>query len=91
MTLNTVTFLLWYLQPCPKIFIDSRFDLYSPNMVDKYFRMIGCEPGWQDYLKSLNIDWILFSPYYPIAAALHKDPAWKVLYSDYTVSIMCRK
>lgn len=50
--------LVWYLQPCPKIFVDSRFDLYSPAMLDKYFKLIACNAGWQDDLQSFNIDWL---------------------------------
>jgi len=81
-------FLQWSLQPCPKLFIDSRFDLYDPNMIDRYFKLLECASGWQKSLQTFEIDWVFLPPYFPLVTALHKNGNWQVLYSDYTVVVM---
>ncbi len=43
-------------------------------MVEKYFNLIECGPGWQNSLRAFDIDWVLFPPYFPIVNALYKGP-----------------
>ena len=83
--------LMWHMRPCPKIFIDSRFDLYSPIMAEKYFKLVDCKPGWQDSLKSFNIDWIFFPPQLPFAKAMRNQPDWVTIYSDQAAVILRKK
>ncbi len=83
--------MVWRLYPSPKIFIDSRFDLYDPSMVDKYFKLVDCKPGWQPYLRSFNIDWLFLPINCRLVRNLHQQPEWVTLYADQAAVIMRKR
>jgi hypothetical protein len=83
--------LLWRMQNPPKVFIDSRFDMYGAELISDYRTIANCRPGWQQLLEKYQIDWIFFPPEAPVARALSSGGSWRSLYADNEAVIMARR
>jgi hypothetical protein len=82
--------LIYYLKGKPKVFMDTRFDMYGPRLVQEYRDIHECEPGWKEKLDKLGVDWVFLRPDALLAAQLKKDSGWKTLYGDDTAVILER-
>lgn len=74
--------LIWKASQPPKLFIDTRFDMYGAKIVDDYQTIYATKPGWKDALRRYQIKWIFVRPEAKIAKALQVEEGWKVLYQD---------
>jgi hypothetical protein len=74
--------LVYYLPGKPKVFVDTRFDMYGSHLVEDYRLIHECEPGWQKLLAQYDIEWVFLLPDSLLAEQLKKDSAWKCLYKD---------
>jgi hypothetical protein len=83
--------LLWRMQKPPRVFIDSRFDMYGTELITDYQTIANCEPGWQRLLDKYKIDWLFFPPRAPIAKALLSDGSWRTLYADNEAVIIAKR
>ncbi|MBU6452601.1 MAG: hypothetical protein KGS72_12520 [Cyanobacteria bacterium REEB67] len=72
----------------PKVFIDTRFDMYGEKICIDYMVINDGEPGWQDLLKKYGIDWVFVRRKSALAGNLKKDPTWETLYEDEKAVIM---
>lgn len=72
----------------PKLFIDTRFDMYGKEIVDDYVTMYAAKPGWDELMKRYKISWIFVRPDAEISKRLLADKAWKVLYQDKASIVM---
>ena len=82
---------IWYLNGNPKVFIDTRFDLYSIELANDYFAIYLCHPGWQDTMTKYAIDWVFVPPESILANKLTNDPAWQKLYGDEDAVILAHR
>ena len=71
--------LIWQLHPCPRIFIDTRFDMYGAKPVNDYRSIAACQPGWQAALDRYRCDWAFVSSEDQLANALKLSSQWKLL------------
>src|SRR5215469_15510757 len=46
---------LIFMDPSRRVFIDCRNDLYGPDLVDAYLRVMEARPGWQEILTKYSI------------------------------------
>jgi len=74
--------LVYYLPGKPKVFVDTRFDMYGERLVADYRTIHECEEGWQKLLVDYGIDWAFLDPQSLLAEQLLKDSSWKTLYKD---------
>ena len=74
--------LVYYLPGRPKVFVDTRFDMYGERLVRDYRTIHECEPGWQKLLVDYQVDWVFLDPDSLLAEQLLKDSSWKTLYKD---------
>jgi hypothetical protein len=65
-----------------KVFIDDRADFYGQNYYSKYGIIVQTDPGWQELLDQYKIKWILMPINAKLAAALSKDPKWRLVAKD---------
>ncbi len=72
----------------PKLFIDTRFDMYGKEIVDDYVTMYAAKPGWDELMKRYNISWVFVRPDAEISKRLLAEKAWKVLYQDKASIVM---
>lgn len=73
--------MIWKLQQPPKLFIDTRFDMYGARIVEDYQTIYSTKDGWEELLKKYQISWVFVRPEAPIAKRL-VERGWKTLYVD---------
>ena len=59
------------------VFIDSRSDAYSQQLLQDYATIIGLGPGWRDLLRRYDIRWALLPTGAPLAQVLALSPGWR--------------
>jgi hypothetical protein len=74
--------IMWHLEKPPLLFVDSRYDVYSLSLMDDYWTMYKCQPGWQGLLRKYGIESIFLPPSAHIIETLKHDPAWVVAFAD---------
>lgn len=74
----------------PRVFIDTRFDMYGAPLVSDHHTMENALPGWRDLFERYNFDWVFMPPKANIVKELLKDPAWKAIYTDKEAVIFVR-
>jgi hypothetical protein len=74
--------MMWQLPETPKLFIDSRYFLFPPEMVDEYWTIALCRDNWKALMDKYQIDWIFLPPNLALVNELSHRPDWKVLYQD---------
>ena len=74
----------------PKVFIDTRFDMYGAPLVSDYFVMRNLKPGWNELFQRYKFDWVFMPPQAPISKQLVKNPEWKAIYNAEDSTILVR-
>jgi hypothetical protein len=82
--------MIWRMHPNPPVFIDPRYNLYGNDLLQDYWKMVDCKPGWQDLLKRYDIAWTFMPPALNLSKQLAYDPEWVLLYSD-EASVVCAR
>lgn len=70
-------YLIYRYQGEPKIYIDGRNEMYSPEFLVHYFDLISGEADWQTEFREQGIDVILVRPFDGIASEVARDPEWQ--------------
>jgi hypothetical protein len=82
--LNWGGYLGWRLAPRQRVFVDARYQLYTPHLFRDYFAIAGARPGWADLLAAYKIDALVVSrtTQAPLLAAAEADGSWRAVYCD---------
>lgn len=83
--------LIWHLQPAPKVFIDTRFDMYGADLVRQYETIVGCKTGWRELIDRYKIDSVFLPIKAPLIEELTRVPGWKEIYRDEVAAIIVRE
>jgi len=83
--------MIWHMSPCPKLFIDTRFDMYGWQIVEDYHQMSECKGNFQTKLADYNIRWIFMRPQQKLVSYLRQSPNWKTVYEDDTAVVLARQ
>ncbi len=83
--------MLFYLYPAVKVFIDTRFDMYGPVLVEDYFRINNCQPDWRALLDSWDIRWVFVPLHTPVAMILSSDRRWQIVYADQQAIVLIKR
>ena len=78
------------LAGCLPVFIDTRFDLYGKEFCQRWQSCLDAEPGWQKYLREMDITHILVGKYSPLDRVLRKSEDWLCIYDDSKATIWLR-
>jgi hypothetical protein len=85
-------YVIWYMAPASRIFIDGRYDtVYPPVVIDNYLAFHFGAPIAKGFLSQYPHDFVLIdnSDIAPLAQA-SAAPQWKCLYRDATCSLFVR-
>jgi uncharacterized membrane protein len=74
--------MIWHSPANPKVFIDTRYDMYGPKIVHDYYVLRGLKPGWQEVIDSYQIKLIIFPTKMDIIQKLSQNPDWCTIYAD---------
>lgn len=75
----------------PRVFIDTRFDMYGAPLVDDYFKMATLSPGWEKIFDRYGFDWVFLLRSTPLSGKLMESHDWQVSYKDDAAVILIRK
>lgn len=81
----------WQLRATPKVFVDTRSNVYDQRLVGDYRSIQVCSPGWQSLLDRYQVDWVFVPPTSKLGQALLESSSWETRYKDDTAVIFARK
>jgi hypothetical protein len=84
-------FLLFDLDPPPKVFIDGRADMYGEKVFSDYAKLTYIHPDMDDLLIEYKIDWILYPKDSFLIRYMSTKPEWEKVYGDDEISILALK
>ncbi|MGH2514629.1 MAG: hypothetical protein ACRDHP_03155, partial [Ktedonobacterales bacterium] len=64
------------------VFIDSRSDAYSQQLLQDYATILSLGPGWRALLREYGIHWALLPATSPLAQVLALSPGWRCAAAD---------
>jgi hypothetical protein len=83
-------YLIYRLYPHNRVVIDDRHDFYGEPFLRAYLAMMHAEPGWDEFLKSHQISYVLLPRKAALAALLSETPEWRPVYSDDVAIVFTR-
>jgi len=83
-------YLLYGIDPPPKVFIDGRADMYGEEIFTDYGKMAQLDEETEDLLKKYKIDWVFFPKDHIINRYLKKCGSWRTIYEDEFTEILIR-
>jgi hypothetical protein len=83
-------FLIFTLDPPPKVFIDGRADMYGQEVFSDFAKINYVHPEIDTLLNKYEIDWVLFPTGTILPRYLKSKPEWATLYKDEHVIILDR-
>lgn len=75
----------------PKVFIDTRFDMYGAPLVGDYYVMRNAKPGWQDLFERYKFDWVFLPTKANLVKELSVHDDWSEVYREKSAVIFVRK
>src|SRR5690606_30116011 len=74
----------------PAVFIDTRFDMYGPHLVQDFYDMANCRPGWKERLARYDFGWIFLRPKAHLVSKLDESEDWRKVYTSEAAVIYVR-
>jgi hypothetical protein len=75
-------YLIYRFYPDKRVVIDDRHDFYGEQFLKSYLKMVRVEPGWQDFLREHNADYVLVPKGSALANVLAESGSWRSIYHD---------
>lgn len=72
---------IYYTAHMP-IFIDDRSAFYGEDFYMQYASVINLAPGWREFLKQHDVEWIVFPKDQPFSQQLKTEPEWRTVSED---------
>lgn len=73
---------IWLTNATPKVFIDTRYDIYGSQLFTDHLAMINAEPGYDQLLARYHINTVFVPPDAPIVQRLLETTSWQVFHKD---------
>ena len=86
------SYLIWAAQPEYPVFVDTRLELYPPEVWRDYLEISAGREGWEAKLARYGVKTLMLSPTAQPAllAAVRDSPDWHLLYEDAAAAIFVR-
>lgn len=86
------SYLIW-AAPEFKTFVDTRIELFPPEVWEDYLYIGNALPGWEELLDRYGIETLMISPegQAELAASAEASPRWRRAYRDQAAVIFVRK
>jgi len=83
-------YLVYRLYPKTLVAVDDRHDLYGPEFLERYLKIVHGEPGWDSDLVGMHPDWVLVPADSTVVSLLEGRGEWRVAYQD-SVAVLFRR
>lgn len=80
-------YLIFHLYPKYLVSLDGRADVHRLHMTKQLEGLEELSPRWEDQLRELNPDVVLWPTAKPLAVLLRRDPDWRIIYEDKTAVV----
>lgn len=77
--------------PDADVFVDDRVDMLPEQVFEDELVLVRGRPGWSEVLDLHDIDVVLWERQEPLGSLLAVSPDWRVVFSDRTWTIACRR
>jgi hypothetical protein len=86
------SYLIW-AAPGYRTFVDTRIELFPPEIWKDYFYVSSALPGWEDLLDRYGIKTLMISPegQAELAAAAEASPEWRRVHRDQAATIFVKE
>jgi hypothetical protein len=81
--------LIWYRTDAPKVFVDTRFDMYESAFLRNFGEALFGN-RYEELFDRYKISWVFLKPSAPLIQILSRDPNWETCYKDDISVIMKR-
>jgi hypothetical protein len=75
-------YLLYALEPPPKVFIDGRADMYGEQIMSDYSDILTSPSKREELLEQYDINWVVFEKNSDLVKALSNSGEWKSTYAN---------
>jgi hypothetical protein len=83
-------YLIYRLYPETKVVLDDRHDLYGDDFFKEYLKVVLVQPGWDEALDKLQVNWVLMPAESPLGNMLRFKSGWESVYEDKTAVLLRR-
>jgi hypothetical protein len=83
--------MIWHLKPVPPLFIDTRFDMYGPELIADFEIISECRSNWRQVFDKYDFAWAFVRSRSQLSQRLIKDLNWKEIYTDQNAVILQRQ
>ena len=86
------SYLIWAAQPNYQVFVDTRIELFPPDIWHHYQIISNSLPGWENVIENYDIQTFMLNPIAqePLAHELKLSSKWRLIYSDNDAWIFTR-
>ena len=84
-------YLLYAVDPPPKVFIDGRADMYGEEIFLDYKKISRLEEDPEGLMAQYGIDWVVFTTRSPLVVYLKETGRWRTVFEDDEVTILVAK
>src|SRR5580698_6472100 len=83
-------YLIYRLYPETKVVLDDRHDLYGDEFLKEYLKVVLVQPGWDEALDKLQVNWVLMPAESPLGNMLRLKSGWESVYEDKSAVLLRR-
>jgi hypothetical protein len=83
-------YLLWANYPKQRVFIDGRSDFFQDALSKEYVAVLNASREWRIILDKYAVKTLLIPPDAPLAEAVWKETAWRLVAKDDSALLMTR-
>jgi hypothetical protein len=78
------SYLIWAAAPNYPVFVDSRIELYPPEVWRDYLEISAADEGWEQRLEQYGVNTLMLSPREQpsLVAAVEGSPDWRLAFRD---------
>jgi len=84
-------YLIYRLYPETKVVVDDRHDFYGDQFFKDFLRVVLAQPGWDEALNKLHVNWVLMPTESTLANMLRLSSTWESAYQDETAVLFQRR
>jgi hypothetical protein len=83
-------YLLFALNPAPKVFIDGRADMYGERILKDYNTIVTSSSEREHVLEKYDVDWVVFGKDSDLVYSLIKTGYWQKIYENEQYAVLIR-
>jgi hypothetical protein len=83
-------YLLYALNPAPKVFIDGRADMYGERILKDYNTIVTSSSEREHALEKYDVEWIVFGKDSDLVSSLIKTGYWQKIYENDPYAVLTR-